>query len=221
MDGNKKTTKLAIPAKLTAVRMILLPLYMIFMIYDFGLRSDNFTYTWPRIIASALFLLAVIIYYVDRFVLERTKQESGFWSFIDVIADKFMIIGAMMAICFSSYVLPTTFYRHFFFWSAAVIMLREFVVLAVLLKTSGTGIEIKTKKLMDKLRIFAYILSITVSVLEPIFFKADVFRDFRLLSLICTVAAVALALYSGYDYIVAYYESVKSANQNVEETEEE
>ncbi len=213
--------KLAIPAKLTAVRMILMPLYMVFLIYDFGLKSDNFTYTWPRIIAAALFLLSVIIYYIDRFLLERTEQESGFWSFIDIIADKFMIIGAMMAICFSSYVLPTTFYRHFFFWSAAVIMLREFVVLAVLLKTSGEEVELPAKNITDKLRTLAYILSITVSVLEPIFFKAGAFRDFRLLSLVCTIAAVALALYSGYNYVSVYYESVKAAKNTTEENEEE
>ncbi len=196
--------KLAAPAKLTTVRMILVPMFMIALIYDFGLaeKSD----VWPRIIAAALFMMCVAVYYIDRFILKRRLGPDGFWSFIDIVADKYMTIGAMIAICFSDYVLPQhAFYSHFFFWSAAVIMLREFIMLAILLKSGGECEAVLRRSFADRLRTGAYILCIIITVLEPIFFKHSIFTEFRLLSLICTVIAVTLALYSGYNYIVEYY----------------
>lgn len=201
-----KDIKLTAPAKLTTVRMILLPMYMIALIYDFGLSGDGDSYTWPRIISAALFMMCVLVYYLDRFILKRSLGPDGFWSFIDIIADKYMTVGAMIAICFSDYILPEhAFYSQFFFWSAAIIMLREFIVLAILLKSGGDCEAVLKRSFTDRLRTAAYILCIIITVLEPIFFTVDVFRNFRLLSLICTVLAVALALYSGYKYIVDYY----------------
>ncbi len=214
--------KLAAPAKLTAVRMILVPLFMVAMVYDFGLGGKSGAYTWPRIIAAALFMMCVMVYYVDRFILKRRLGPDGFWSFIDIVADKYMTVGAMVAICFSDYILPHhAFYSHFFFWSAALIMLREFVMLAILLKSGGECEAVLKRSFTDRLRTAAYILCILVTLLEPIFFTAGVFKDFRLLSLICTVLAVALALYSGYNYIVDYYAYESRDRLEEGESEEE
>ncbi len=200
----KKQKKLAAPSKLTAMRMVLVPMFMIAMIYDFGLSGDG-VYTWPRIIAAALFMMCVVVYYLDRFILKRCLGPDGFWSFIDIVADKYMIIGAMIAICFSDYILPHAFYSHFFFWSAAVIMLREFIMLAILLKSGGECEAVLKRSMTDRLRTGAYILCVLMTVLEPIFFTYGIFKEFRLLSLICAMAAVGLALYSGFNYIAAFF----------------
>ena len=56
------------PAKLTTIRLALIPLFMLFTVYDFGMDSLG-KYTWPRIIAASFFILACIIVLLDKRLL--------------------------------------------------------------------------------------------------------------------------------------------------------
>lgn len=196
------------PAKLTTIRLALIPLFMLFTVYDFGMDSLG-KYTWPRIIAASFFILACIVYFVDKRLMKGRDITKGFWCFLDVVADKLVVFGALLSICFSDYVLPDGFYRHFFFWSTAVIVLRELFVIGICLTDATMSVdylfeERKWQRLLIKTTAYLQLLCIAVVLLEPIFFSHTVFCDFRLLSLIVTVATVALAVCSGLYSIVAY-----------------
>lgn len=205
------------PAKFTLVRLLLIPLFMIFMVYDFGLGNDN-KFAWPRIISASFFILAVATYYIDKKLMSKRSSDTGYWRFMDMVADKLVVFGALLAICFSDYILPTGFYRHFFFWSAAAVILRELAVMGIGLTDSDLDVKGMFKG-GDKFKTTLFRLSnaaemgwIIIVVLEPILKDHKLFYDFRLLSLIVTVLTVTLSVYSGLYCIMMYKKHVDFLN---------
>ena len=206
------------PAKLTGIRMALIPMFMLFMVYDFGLVSGE-KYTWPRIISASFFLLACIAYFIDKRLMRGRDITKGFWCFLDVISDKLVVLGALFSICFSDYVLPTGFYRHFFFWSTAVIILKELAVIGICLTEGVMDVKFffekeKGKRMLLTSTSVLQFVCIIVVVLEPIFFSHDVFCNFRLLSLIVTIATVILTVISGLYCIIAYKDHIYQQEHN-------
>lgn len=207
------------PAKFTLVRLLLIPLFMIFMVYDFGLIRDAKA-TWPRMISASCFILAVIAYYVDKKLMGLRDSSTGYWRFLDVVADKLVIFGALLSVCFSGYVLPSGFFRNFFFWSAAAVMLRELAVMGISL-TEGEysakdflGNGPKFQKALFSVNTAVQMLWIVIVVLEPTLLKSKVFTDFRLLSLLITIVSVTLCVYSGLYSIMMYKNHLDALNQD-------
>lgn len=206
------------PAKFTLVRLLLIPLFMIFMVYDFGLSNDLKS-TWPRIIAVSFFILAVITYYVDKKLMSRRNDDTGYWRFLDMVADKLVVFGALISICFSSYILPTGFYRHFFFWSVAAVVLRELAVMGIGLTDSDLDVKglfkgaDKFKAALFRFTNAMQMFWIAIVILEPVLINHSVFYNFRLLSLIVTVLSVTLSIYSGIYCIIMYKNHIDFLNK--------
>lgn len=200
------------PAKLTIVRLALIPLFMIFTVYNFGLKGSGAgEYTWPRIIAASLFLLACIVYVVDKQLMKRRDIIKGFWGFLDVVADRLVIFSALISICFSDYILPNNFYENFFFWSTAIIIVRELVVIGICLTEASVNVEhlfdndSKPQKWLLWITTALQMVCIVIVILEPIVLsKYAIFRDFRLLSLVITILTVVATVISCLYSIIAY-----------------
>ncbi|MBQ3195777.1 MAG: hypothetical protein IJB65_04850 [Clostridia bacterium] len=211
--------KIEKPAKFTLVRLLLIPLFMLFMVYDFGLGKD-FKYTWPRIISASFFIMAVVSYYIDKKLMGRRGDDTGYWRFLDMVADKLVIFGALIAICFSGYILPSGFYRHFFFWAAVAVMLRELAVIGIGLTDSQLDVKGLFKggdtfrSTLFKSSNAAQMVWIIVVVLEPVLKDHKLFYDVRLLSLIVTVLAVTLSIYSGLYCVMMYKKHIDFLNED-------
>lgn len=211
--------KIEKPAKFTLVRLLLIPVFMLFMVYEFGLGND-LKHTWPRIIATSFFILAVITYYIDKKLMGRRNDDTGYWRFLDMVADKLVVFGALLAICFSGYILPAGFYRHLFFWSAAAVMLRELAVIGIGLTDSELDVKglfkggDRFKNVLFKCSNGAQMAWIIIVVLEPVLVDHWVFYDFRLLSLIVTIMAVTLSVYSGLYCIMMYKKHIDFLNND-------
>lgn len=207
------------PAKFTLVRLLLIPLFMLFMVYDFGL-GDGKKDAWPRMICASFFILAVITYYIDKKLMNRRADDTGYWRFLDMVADKLVVFGALLSICFSDYILPTGFYRHFFFWASATVVLRELAVMGIGLTDSDLDVKgmfkggDKFKTMLFRFSNAAEMFWIIIVVLEPILKDHKLFYDFRLLSLIVTALAVTLSVYSGLYCIMMYKKHIDFLNSD-------
>lgn len=207
-----KLKEMEAPAKLTIVRLALIPLFMIFTVYNFGLKGSGIgEYTWPRIFASSLFLLACVVYIIDKQLMKKRDITKGFWGFLDVVADRLVIFSALISICFSDYILPNNFYENLFFWSTAIIIIRELVIIGICLTEASVNVDhlfdddSKPQKWLMWITTALQMLCIIVVILEPIVLsKYGVFRDFRLLSLIITVLTVVSTVISCLYSIIAY-----------------
>lgn len=115
-----------LPNKLTVLRVILVPFYVYFMLAD----RTNTMYYW---ISLAIFCIASITDFLDGQIARRRNLVTNFGKFMDPIADKLLVSGAL--ICFVEIgVLPS--------WLVLIIISREFIINGFRLIASDKGVVI-------------------------------------------------------------------------------
>ena len=99
--------------KITLVRVILVPLYMVFM-YLSGGRTN--VWMW---IALGIFIIASLTDYIDGQIARKRNQVTDFGKFLDPLADKLLTIAAMSMFCQ---------WGSFPAWALMIVLTREFAV---------------------------------------------------------------------------------------------
>ena len=79
--------KVTIPTAITLFRIGLIPLFVVVFYLPFA---------WANIAATAIFALASITDWVDGYLARALKQESAFGAFLDPVADKLMVVVAIV-----------------------------------------------------------------------------------------------------------------------------
>ena len=99
--------------KITLLRVLMLPVYMVFM-YLSGGHSN--LWMW---IALGIFILASLTDFVDGYIARKYNQVSDFGKFLDPLADKLLTIAAMAMFCQ---------WGSFPAWALMIVLTREFAV---------------------------------------------------------------------------------------------
>lgn len=198
-----------LPNKLTLGRIIVIPFFVFFLTYNV-FPDPNVS----RIISAVLFIAASVTDFLDGHIARSRNLITDFGKFMDPLADKFLILGAMFAICFSGYVfaypqgfitvISSEIIRHLFFWTAIVVVFRELAVTSmrlVVVKSSGAVIA---ASMLGKIKTVTQIVAICVILLEPILFPF--FHGF--LSLISTAVTLFFTILSGINYIKSYWQFI-------------
>lgn len=85
-----------IPILLTWLRVALIPLMVgVLYIPDAWLGSFNKT---QGLIATLIFIVAALTDWIDGFLARRWNQTSAFGAFLDPVADKLMVAGALLVL---------------------------------------------------------------------------------------------------------------------------
>jgi cardiolipin synthase (CMP-forming) len=82
--------------KITVIRILLIPVFVwltLDYIRDFQKGSDK---EWERVVACAIFAAAVISDGVDGYIARRYHQKSELGTFLDPLADKALLVSAMI-----------------------------------------------------------------------------------------------------------------------------
>lgn len=174
------------PNKLTLFRVILIPVYMILYLScgTVGLYFAIFT-----------FLLATLTDQLDGHLARKNNQITTFGKLMDPLADKMLIMAALI-----SFVEKNVHYI-----TAGVVMTilaRELIVTGVRLLAMGENKVIAASMWGKAKTVSQFILVLAVMVFEAVTVhlpEAAVFCDSAVLVL--TIIAVALTVYSGFDYI--------------------
>lgn len=201
-----------LPNKLTLGRIIVIPFFVFFLTYNF-FENPNIS----RIIAATLFIAASITDFLDGHIARSRNLITDFGKFMDPLADKFLILGAMFAICFSGYVfdyeavnfttaMSPEFISNLFFWTAIVVVFRELAVTSmrlVVVKSSGAVIAASS---LGKIKTVTQIVAVCAVTLEPVIFR---FCG-GWLTVIATVAALFYTILSGVNYIKTYWKFINT-----------
>jgi len=201
-----------LPNKLTLGRIISIPFFVFFLTYNF-FDDPNIS----RLISAGLFIAASFTDYLDGHIARSRNLITDFGKFMDPLADKFLILGAMFAICFSEYIFDydsvgfSTFIsaeiiEHLFFWTAIVVVFRELAVTSmrlVVVKSSGAVIAASN---LGKIKTVTQILATSAVILEPVAFP---FLH-GWLSFVTTLAMLFFTIISGVNYIKSYWKFINT-----------
>ncbi|URJ28348.1 CDP-diacylglycerol--glycerol-3-phosphate 3-phosphatidyltransferase [Candidatus Blochmannia vicinus (nom. nud.)] len=112
-----------IPTYLTLFRVVMAPLFtMLFYL----------PMSWASTVCTVIFFVAAITDWFDGFLARRWNQTTNFGKFLDPVADKVMIISALILIA-----------EHFHVWwvtlPSSSIIIREVIILALREWVAGIG----------------------------------------------------------------------------------
>lgn len=199
MKGRKimmKKSKLNLPNALSLLRVILVPFFMaaiIFMNGKFGI--------WGRVVPAIIFALTGLTDMLDGKIARKYNLVTDFGKFIDPLADKFMVFGALIAIL-TSY----SYIASLFVWVSAVVMLRELAITSLRLVVAGKSGIVIAASWWGKVKTATQIVALVVIILEPVVFgKLYNVYDNPIASYVAMAAILITTVGSGISYIKAYW----------------
>ena len=91
--------KMNLPNKLTVLRLCLVPVFVVIMMVSNAV--------WASVTGLLLFIFASLTDMLDGKIARKYNLITDFGKFMDPLADKFMVIGAMFVILYRSLASPT------------------------------------------------------------------------------------------------------------------
>lgn len=170
-----------LPNKLTILRIIMIPFFVLFMLLDGGVSQ---TY---RYIAAVIFIVASFTDLLDGKIARKYNLVTNFGKFMDPLADKLLVCSGL--ICFVGLgQLPA--------WFVIIIISREFIISGFRLVASDNGVVIAASYWGKFKTVSQMIMSVLLIVNIPVL---------SILTTIFSVIALVLTVVSLIDYIAKNY----------------
>ena len=116
-----------LPNKLTILRVIMIPFFVLTLLYDGG---ENQTL---RYVAAAIFIIASLTDMLDGKIARKYNLVTNFGKFMDPLADKLLVCSALICLIQLGQ-LPA--------WVVIIIISREFIISGFRLVAADNGIVI-------------------------------------------------------------------------------
>lgn len=168
-----------VPNKLTILRIIMIPLFVVFMLWQSFPYSDY--------LAAALFIGACVTDFFDGFLARKYNQITTFGKFMDPLADKLLVCAAL--ICFLAEENP-----QMPAWAVIVIISREFIISGYRLVAAEKGITIAASN-WGKVKTFVQMVMSIVLIFD---FQHPLFK---IINPVLIYSSVILTIISLVDYI--------------------
>ena len=183
-----------LPNKLTMLRMILIPVMIVFYLLRnaFGLNVY-----W---IMGIIFVVASFTDFLDGHIARKRNIVTTFGKFMDPLADKLLVMTALLIIAdvYAKNLLGNMWMP---FWVPLIILAREFIVTSVRLVAVNEGKVIaasnlgKAKTALTMLSIIWYLFAL------PINFSDSLSLIVSIIGWTLMGGSVLMTLISGYDYV--------------------
>ncbi len=200
-----------LPNKLTIFRIILVPIIVIVSLIN--IPGNVFGIPMNMIIMDIIFVIASITDKLDGHIARSNNQVTTFGKFLDPIADKILVLAAMI-ILVEKGLLPA--------WIPIIVLFREFIVSGYRLIAVEKNGKVIAANIWGKLKTVTQMLAIILMFLTTHPYFAFIFRakseqeafassalvymntgDFIiniLASVLMTISVIA-TIFSGYEYI--------------------
>ena len=159
--------------KLTLLRVILIPVYLIIWHLDFA---------YNNIVALIIFILASVTDFIDGYVARHYNQVTDFGKFMDPLADKVLVLTSMICFCAMG---------RFPAWALVIVMAREFAVSGLRMVAVDNG-RVIAAGWSGKVKTFATMVCLCIMHL-PVW---------TWLMWVCVAVIAVTTLYSGIEYFV-------------------
>ena len=179
-----------LPNKLTMMRVVLVPVFMIFAaVSHYGTADFNTAY---MLIAGVIFAIASITDFLDGYLARKNHLVTDFGKFMDPLADKMLVMAAM---CYF------VEYGQMPGWCLAIVLLREFAVSGMRLVAVEQG-RVIAAAWSGKVKTASTMVCLCLML---------VFQS-NLLNVVCIAVIVATTVYSGIEYFAKNLDVFKEAD---------
>ncbi|MBR2343857.1 MAG: CDP-diacylglycerol--glycerol-3-phosphate 3-phosphatidyltransferase [Clostridia bacterium] len=187
--------KLNIPNTLSLIRVALVPAFVLSILFMRGAG------VWGCIIPALIYIITGLTDMLDGKIARKYNLVTDFGKFIDPLADKFMVIGSMIAILVRMLLDRERTLALVFVWVVLVILFRELAVTSIRLVVAGKSGIVVAASMLGKMKTVSQMVGTVIIIIEPII---PFFSDNHILSYVCMAVMVFTTLFSGYDYLKAY-----------------
>jgi CDP-diacylglycerol--glycerol-3-phosphate 3-phosphatidyltransferase len=161
LNPKVKIKALNLPNTLSLVRVFLAPLVLLFLTLRINAPVPYLTdlvggISWGDLLAGSVFIVAAITDSLDGYIARKHKLVTTLGKFIDPLADKVLVIAAMVALVELQRI-PA--------WIVVVIITREFVVTGLRLVASAEGVVIAASR-GGKIKTVFQIIAVSLLILR-------------------------------------------------------
>lgn len=187
-----------LPNKLTIFRIILVPIMII--IPFLGIQGEIFNIPITCIIIDLIFIIASITDQLDGHIARSRNQITTFGKFLDPIADKVLVVTAMIILVEMGR-LPA--------WIPSIVVFREFIVSGYRLIAVQSSGNVIAANIWGKIKTVTQMIAIILSFIDinkygAIFTTKELTPFSFALNLTTTIImtiSVIATIFSGWEYI--------------------
>ena len=165
--------KMNLPNKLTMLRLCMVPVMVVFLL----LPDSVVPHLWCYGVGLVMFILTSLTDMLDGKIARARGLITNFGKFMDPVADKFMVIGTLLALLFRM-MNPTIYgvaYRTPFvityFVAVVMIIFRELAITSLRLVLVNVSGEVVAANMLGKIKTVSQIAGICMLFVEPLVMK--------------------------------------------------
>lgn len=183
---------LNLPNILASFRVALAPLFFWLILlagHANGGMVGSVHVSWIDYFAALVFVIASVTDFFDGYIARSWNQKTKLGAIIDPLADKMLTLAGFLGLMFIGRASA---------WAIYLILIREFFITGLRVAMAGDGVEVAASMAGKVKTVFQMI---AIGWLTMQWFYAN-----TLLWI-----AVALTLYSGFEYVAAYVKATKKS----------
>lgn len=176
---------LTLANKVTLIRILLIPVFMVFLLSKNVLAFFSISVRWGAIIAGVIFSLAALTDTLDGYIARSQGQVTTAGALLDPLADKLLVSAALISLVDLGRLSS---------WIALVIISREFAVMGLRMVATSKNVVLPSTQ-WGKLKTLFQILAIAA-----IIFKLPTPEIGPIIEAILIAMMIVLTVGSGIDY---------------------
>lgn len=182
-----------LPNKLTMFRIILIPVFIILLAFNFTDWGDLYVLgnliPMNHVIATIVFIVAALTDLADGKIARKNNLVTNFGKFADTLADKMLTMTAFVFLV-ELKMAPA--------WVVAIILCRELAVTGLRTIVLEQGGKVMAAQMPGKIKTTTQMIAIVLLLLHNIFFSAINVP----MGLIFLYICLFFTIYSGADYFI-------------------
>ena len=185
-----------IPNILTLLRIVLIPVFIL---------AFYLPYSWAPPLATILFILAALTDWLDGYLARRLDQMSAFGAFLDPVADKLMVVSALVLLAADPQIRTSVINVRLFTVVVIIIIGREITVSALREWMAELGRRARVAvSVIGKLKTISQMMAIPFMIYDKPLWGIPVFQ----IGAGLLYMAAALTLWSMVVYLKAAWPSL-------------
>ena len=193
-----------LPNVLTVIRAILVPVFMVLVIFPL------FPETPTRLVGAALFGLISFTDMLDGNLARKYNIVSDFGKFLDPLADKLLVLGAMLSLVIFNGMMENDYiFAIVCTFAIFVVLVRELAVTSLRMLAKNADGKVIAANMAGKIKTVSQIVFVIAAMLEPLlvgFYPVN----FLFITYISLAVMAYMTVYSGIKYFMIYIPMIKN-----------